>query len=149
LPRLELRFVATSISNENKSENAGIFGGLATSRVYAFAKIFENLELRICPGKRLCVFASEAHNSARRGELDDTGLECFVNHLHFESLAEAVEFARRLKSALTERFSDRFAVVVSFDGRDATVRFHKQRAGEEWLHDNLDSYLDEGIAVFD
>jgi len=99
-----------------------------------------------------CVFlASEAHNSAdtRHGELDDTGLECFVNHLHVKSLAEAVQFARRLESALTERFTDSFAVVVSFDGRDATVRFHKRRAGEAWVNDNLEGYLDEGIAVFD
>jgi hypothetical protein len=45
---------------------------------------------------------------ARNAGEDDTGYECFINHLHIESLAEAVEFARRLKSALAERFTESF-----------------------------------------
>jgi hypothetical protein len=69
---------------------------------------------------------------------DDTGYECFINHLHIKNLAEALEFARQLKSALTEGFTEDFVVIVSFDGREATVRFHKHRAGEAWLNDNLE-----------
>jgi hypothetical protein len=97
-----------------------------------------------------CVLlASEAHASgvARNAGEDDTGYECFVNHLHITSLAEAVEFARRLESALAVRFADSFIVIVSFDGREAIVRFHKSRAGQRWLASNLEEYVDEGIAV--
>jgi len=102
--------------------------------------------------KEGCVLlASKAHNSgvARDAAQDDTGYECFINHLHVKNLAEALEFARRLKRALAERFTHVFVVIVSFDGRDATVRFHKLRAGQAWLDKNLEGYLQEGIAVLD
>jgi len=80
---------------------------------------------------------------------DDTGYECFINHLHVNDLSEALQFARRLKCALAERFTDVFVIIVSFDGREATVRFHRLRAGQTWLDENLEGYLDEGIAVLD
>jgi len=99
-----------------------------------------------------CVLlASEASASvvARDAGQDDTGYECFINHLHVKSLVEAVEFARRLKSALAACFTDGFVVIVSFDGREATVRFHKNRVGQSWLDSNLEGYVEEGIAVLD
>jgi hypothetical protein len=99
-----------------------------------------------------CVLlASEARDSAttRAATQDETGYECFINHLHVKNLAEALEFARRLNRALAERFTGDFVVIVSFDGHEATVRFHKLRAGQRWLNENLEGYLQEGIAVFD
>jgi hypothetical protein len=99
-----------------------------------------------------CVLlASEARSSVltRDAWQDDTGYECFINHLHVNNLAEALEFARRLKNALAERFTGVFVVIVSFDGREATVRFHKLRTGQIWLNKNLEGYLEEGIAVLD
>jgi hypothetical protein len=68
-----------------------------------------------------CVLlASEARTSvvARETGQDDTGYECFINHLHVKNLAEALEFARRLESRLAECFRDTFVVIVSFDGRE-------------------------------
>lgn len=100
-----------------------------------------------------CVLlASEAHNAAhtRLGDcFDETGYECFINHVHFGGVQEALEFVQRLTKALAERFTDTFAVIISFDGRDATVRFHKVRTGQPWLTGNLEEYREEGIAVFD
>jgi hypothetical protein len=99
-----------------------------------------------------CVLlASEARSSVltRDAWQDDTGYECFINHLHVKSLAEAVEFARRLRSVLAARFTDGFVVIVSFDGREATVRFHKNRVGQRWLDSNLELYVEDGIAVLD
>lgn len=99
-----------------------------------------------------CVLlASEARTPtvARESSLDDTGYECFINHLHVKSLAEALAFARQLKSALTARFTEAFEVIVSFDGREATVRFHKNRIGQTWLSSDLEGYAEEGIAVLD
>jgi hypothetical protein len=41
----------------------------------------------------------------------------------------------------------RFNVIVSYDGESCAVRFHKIRAGEAWLADDLESYVDEGVLV--
>jgi len=114
-------------------------------------QLLSNLALGFVEENGCVLLASEAHASrtARNAGQDDTGYECFVNHLHIKSLAEAVEFARRLKSALVERFTDSFLVIISFNGREATVRFHKNRAGLRWLDSNLEQYTDEGIAVLD
>jgi hypothetical protein len=99
-----------------------------------------------------CVLlASEAHHTAfsRAADThDETGYECFINHLHTKSLQEALELAKRLDKALTERFAASFSVIVAFDGQEATVRFHKLRAGQAWLSDNIEGY-EEAIAVLD
>jgi hypothetical protein len=99
-----------------------------------------------------CVLlASQVHNVAwtRVADThDETGYECFINHLHIKKLQEALELARRLSAALANRATGHFAVIVSFDGREATVRFHELRAGRAWLGDNLEEY-EEGIAVLD
>jgi hypothetical protein len=101
--------------------------------------------------KGCVLLASEAKTSAiaQNTSQDETAFECFVNHLHVNSLDEALEFARRLKSALSERFTDTFVVIAAFDGRKATVRFHKLRAGQTWLNENLEGYLEEGVAVLE
>ena len=48
--------------------------------------------------KDCVLFASVARAStvARDVGQDDTGYECFINHLHVKSLGEALAFARRL-----------------------------------------------------
>jgi hypothetical protein len=99
-----------------------------------------------------CVLlAFEARSSAHTrvpDAQDETGYECFINHLHLRSLPEALEVARRLAEALAERLAGSFAVIVAFDGHEAIVRFHKLRAGQAWLSDDLEKYS-EGIAVLD
>jgi len=101
--------------------------------------------------KGCVLLASEEHDSAfdRAATHDETGYECFINHVHVERLGEALEFARRLKKALAASFAGDFVVIVSLDGQKATVRFHRLRAGQTWLNDNLEEYREEGIAVID
>jgi hypothetical protein len=101
--------------------------------------------------KGCVLLASETHDSVfdRAAHQDETGYECFINHVHIERLDEALEFARRLKKALVAAFVSDFVVIVSFDGQKATVRFHRLRAGQTWLNDNLEEYREEGIAVID
>jgi hypothetical protein len=102
--------------------------------------------------KGCVLLASEARHPAltrAATQEDETGYECFINHLHVESLAEALEFGRRLNRALAECFTDCFVVIVAFDGREATVRFHKIRAGQTWLNEDLEGYSKEGVAVLD
>lgn len=99
-----------------------------------------------------CVLlASQARGSAfvREATQDETGYECFINHLHVRDLGEAMELARRLNTALADAFAGSFVVIVSYDGRDATVRFHRLRANQPWLSENLEDYLEEGIAVLE
>jgi hypothetical protein len=101
--------------------------------------------------KDCVLLASQARSCAldRAATQDETGYECFINHVHVESLGEALEFARRLKNALAASFAGNFVVIVSCDDRTATVRFHRLRAGQTWLSDNLEEYREEGIAVID
>jgi hypothetical protein len=101
--------------------------------------------------KGCVLLASETRDSAfdRAATQDETGYECFINHVHAESLGEALEFGRRLNKALAATFAGDFVVIVSFDGRKATVRFHRLRAGQTWLNENLEEYREEGIAVID
>ena len=114
-------------------------------------ELLRSLALGFAEENGCLMLASEARASiaARDAGQDDIGYECFINHLHIKSLAEAVEFARRLKSSLAARFTDSFVVIVSFNGREAIVRFHKNRPGQRWLDSNLEAYMEEGIAVLD
>jgi hypothetical protein len=65
-----------------------------------------------------CVLlASETHTTVhtRVGDaFDETGYECFINHIHGKSLPEALEFAQQLTEALAKRFTEKFVVIVSF-----------------------------------
>jgi hypothetical protein len=100
--------------------------------------------------KGCVLLASKARSSAFASATEDeTGYECFINHLHVEDLGEALEIARRLHKVLAEGFTSSFVVIVAYDGREATVRFHRLRAGQRWLSENLEGYLDEGIVALD
>ncbi len=78
---------------------------------------------------------------------DRTGFECFVNHFHCAALGEALAFCDKLAAALQEKFGSGFTIIVSWDGSNATVRFHKTRSGESWVATDLESYTDEAIRV--
>ena len=43
----------------------------------------------------------------------------------------------------------RFNVILSYDGEGCAVRFHKIRAGQRWLAEDLEGYVDEGVLVFE
>jgi len=78
--------------------------------------------------------------------LDRTGYENFINHVHISSISQAWQFANKIASRLKRR-GGKFSVTVSFDGKEATVRFHKNRSTESAaLNSDLESYR-EAIAV--
>jgi hypothetical protein len=93
---------------------------------------------------------------------DLTGLECSANRLRMESMLDArlvrscplllltagLLTARAMSQALA-RYPDRFNVILSYDGESCAVRFHKIRAGERWLAEDLEGYVDEGVLVFE
>jgi hypothetical protein len=93
---------------------------------------------------------------------DPTGLECIANRLRMESMLDArlvrscplllltagLLTARAMSQALA-RYPDRFNVILSYDGESCAVRFHKIRAGERWLAEDLEGYVDEGVLVFE
>jgi hypothetical protein len=91
-----------------------------------------------------------------------SALECCANKLQLEKMLDprlavacpllmltgglllAGEVSRRLLS-----LPGRFNVIVSYDGESCAVRFHKIRAGESWLSEDLESYVDEGVLVIE
>lgn len=93
---------------------------------------------------------------------DATGLECSANKLRMEALfpprlvvscplllLTAGLLTARALSAELAQFPGRFNVILSYDGESCAVRFHKIRAGERWLADDLEGYVDEGVLVFE
>ena len=93
---------------------------------------------------------------------DQTGLECSANRLRMESMLDpklvrtcplllltAGLLTARAVSAALSRFPGRFNVILSYDGESCALRFHKIRAGERWLLDDLEEYVDEGVLVFE
>jgi hypothetical protein len=131
----------------------GFLNGLQAHKPILSPELSSVLSAGFVEEKGCVLLASQAHDTdsafTRAATQDETGYECFINHVHVESLGEALEFARRLNKALAATFADDFVVIVSFDGRDATVRFHRLRAGQTWLNENLEEYREEGIAVTD
>jgi hypothetical protein len=93
---------------------------------------------------------------------DATKLECSANRLRMESMVEprlarscplllltAGLMTARAMAAALGRFAARFNVILSYDGESCAVRFHKIRAGEHWLADDLDGSYAEGVLVFE
>lgn len=121
-----------------------------------------DLEILDCGGPFLLrSFVTRPHLSVA-GFAEATQLECCANKLAMEALVHpalaltcplllltaglmmAQELSRRL-AALPGRFN----VIVSYDVESCTVRFHKIRAGQRWLSDDLEGYPEEGVLVFE
>jgi hypothetical protein len=81
---------------------------------------------------------------------DETALECSANKLRMEAMLDArlvrscplllltagLLTAQVVSSALA-RYRERFNVILSYDGEGCAVRFHKIRAGQRWLAEDL------------
>lgn len=98
---------------------------------------------------------------------DRTGYECAVNHVHLEDFLDSanqqdrgtlfrsgVAFAHRLNEKLVSTFpQDHFRIILSCNLDDppgCVVRFHKVRAGENWIQlDDLEGYKSEAIMVIE
>jgi hypothetical protein len=112
-----------------------------------------------------CVFLAllKKQSPVQRPDFSDcTGYECFVNHIHVEDylengglpplemLGRGIALAQELKSRLARLHGAKhFRIIVAFDGRGCTVRFHTVRPDEEWVDKNLKAHAEEAIAVLD
>jgi hypothetical protein len=93
---------------------------------------------------------------------DETALECCANRLRMEAMVEprlartaplllltaGLVTAGAMAAAL-RKLKGSFNVIVSYDGEGCAVRFHKIRAGQHWLMDDLEDYEGEGVLVFE
>ena len=93
------------------------------------------------------LLASNANRSFGGKSKDRIGYECFVNHIHADNFPQAWLYANKLAKRLSLSRVCECKVIVSYDGKDATVRFHKIRPGQSWLLEDLESYQEEAIAV--
>lgn len=136
--------------------------GLALIATGGFQETDGCIVLRSSPG----VFATR-----RTREIlgDETGIEVALSKIHIEQfLDKPVDFFElsRLgldfgfllrKELMTSGIVGPFRVIVSSQRADpalnvgdtCTVRFHRERAGQVWLDDDLERYAGEGIAVLD
>lgn len=63
-----------------------------------------------------------------------------------DTLKESVAFCFAIANILAS-FPDKFNVVLSISGEEFIVSFYCVRDSEQWLAEDLDSYLDEAIFV--
>lgn len=63
-----------------------------------------------------------------------------------KSLGISLKFASKIAGLLV-KIPQNFNIVISYDNMDFIVSFYCKRKYEEWLIDNLDSYMDEAIFV--
>jgi hypothetical protein len=88
---------------------------------------------------------------------DETGYECFVNHVHLDDilpftdicdlLGQALVFADELATLkLTTGISEKLQYIVAGDQDEMNVRFHVIRPGQSWLVDDLETYT-EAVAT--
>ena len=93
---------------------------------------------------------------------DQTRLECSANRLRMESMLDtrmvrtcplllltAGLVTAKAMSAALARYPGRFNIILSYDGDGCAVRFHKIRARQRWLAEDLEEYVDEGVLVFE
>lgn len=92
---------------------------------------------------------------------DRTGFEAFESHVHMMDVSKEFEdnplmglkFALKLVEVWSAKLKFDFPrysfyLILSFDGQDSILRFHKIRENENWLDiDNLDSYDNTAILI--
>lgn len=86
---------------------------------------------------------------------DRTGIECDFNNISIEDIIDVESvterlnyglcFAYNLAKKLESQFGQDFNVILSYDRENCFVRFHKIRAGEKWLDDNLNNYKIDAV----
>lgn len=104
-----------------------------------------------------CVFLKalfEADHSGRQSFPDDTGYECFVNHIHMDDFVDdnlvsaGIVFLNEISIRLNRQLPNRqFTGIISADNEGCVVRFHSIRPGEQWVGDDLEAY-EEAVCVF-
>lgn len=100
---------------------------------------------------------------------DETGFECSLSKVHLEDFADAgvslselarigCAYAMYLRKALLDSpISGNFRIIVDAQlpdpeievGNVCSVRFHKVRPDQTWLADDLESYKQNALWVFD
>jgi len=104
-----------------------------------------------------CVFLEQELRRSRGVALnqfpDRTGMECFVNHVHFQigrskrALEQVFGYVAALSESLKGLHDGSFQIILTVSNGVCIVRFHKCRQGEEWLANDLEGYKAEAIFV--
>ncbi len=120
--------------------------------------LFASLPLATGDGTLVLPWTPQGATIPRDHWADRTGYECFVNHVHLESvLGEDCDVSLvgvKLGLALGEHLAVHLAdagpvtIIVSFDGASPVLRVHRTRPGERWLADDLEGYA-EGVLVIE
>jgi hypothetical protein len=87
---------------------------------------------------------------------DETGFECYVNHIHLDDYAfdERLLAALRVASVIENRWMQSqyrdlpLRQIISLDDESCVYRFHVRRNGQNWLAADLGKY-EELLIVID
>jgi hypothetical protein len=99
---------------------------------------------------------------------DETGFECGLSKIHLDDVGSSISLAELARigcayamylrrALLVSPVSGQFRIIVDVQRSDAelqvgnvcVVRFHKIRQGQAWLADDLESYKENALWVFD
>lgn len=93
-------------------------------------------------------------NVTRESFPDCTGYECFLNSLHVEDyhsvspLAQAILLVKEVFVVWNAvQRTMRLTAIVSADEFSVVAKFHGQRAGEQWLSNNIEAYNDPVMSI--
>jgi hypothetical protein len=97
----------------------------------------------------LAKFGISDTNATRANFQDDTGFECFINHLHLADYVEVDQqvgqgglFVKLIFEHWRSHAPDGcLNAIVGIDSSgDVVIRFHRRRANESWLSEDIDGY---------
>ncbi len=90
--------------------------------------------------------------------LDETGYECFVNHVHLDDILASTDACYLLGQALvladglaivksTAAIVEEIEYIVAGGPEEVSIRFHAIRTGQSWLADDLETYAEAVAAI--
>lgn len=108
-----------------------------------------------------CIFAQVLYQHRGNATLeafpDETGYECFVNHIHLDDYADDIVEQLRLALTLMRRIKINWRgskysklpaeFIVSANETCCVLRFHVLRAGQNYLDADLDKYKSDAVLV--
>jgi hypothetical protein len=112
----------------------------------------------VCKGAAFVLkfLADEKVNFTAQDLIDLTGYECLMNKVHVNDFAKSnlhrqtFQFVEKMHRKWIATYpAETLHSIISINEGEIVVRFHSRRAGQKYLNDDLDLFLEEGVLEAD